>query len=58
MMNKYLWVYILIKFEEEAHPQISMYYNSNTAKITSFSECYVSCFSCLAQGSAVSLPYH
>ena len=30
----------------------------NTAKITSFSECFVSYFSCLAQGSAVSLPYH
>ena len=29
-----------------------------TAKITSFSECFISCFSCLAQGSAVSLPYH
>ena len=30
----------------------------DTAKIISFSKCFVSCFSCLAQGSAASLPYH
>ena len=30
----------------------------DTAKITSFLKCFVSCFSCLVQGSAVSLPYH
>ena len=30
----------------------------DTAKIISFSKCFVSCFSCLAQGSASSLPYH
>ena len=32
--------------------------NTCTAKIISFSKWFVSCFSCLAQGSAASLPYY
>ena len=30
--------------------------SSYTAKIITFSKCFVSCFSCLAQGSTSSLP--
>ena len=46
--------------EEECKSEMIVYCETHelTVKIMSFSKCFVSCFSCLPQGSAASLPYH